>query len=82
VHIQLVLDAIGRIRKMIGALSIGKHPHNAIFLAWFLRRLGKLAHKKYLHLSLLHIVSLALAHGRTRFLCFQVFLPVSSTGEV
>src|SRR2546422_6948677 len=81
-RIQLALEVIGRIREMIGALSIEKDTHNTVFLAWFLRRSGKLTHKKCLHLLLLHIVALAVDHGRHRFLCFQVFLPVSSTGEV
>src|SRR6266542_2259700 len=64
VRIQLTLDAIGRIREPIGALPIGKQTHNTVFLTWFKRRRGKLTHKKGLHLLLLHIVALALAHGR------------------
>src|SRR6266567_9410414 len=81
-RIQLALDAIGRIREMIGALSIRKQTHNTVFLAWFLRRRGKLTHKKYVYLLPLHIISLAVNHGRPRFLCFQVILLVSSIGEV
>src|SRR6266567_438210 len=81
-RIQLALEVISRIRELIGALSIGKDPHNTVFLAWFERRRSKLTHKKGQHLLLLHIVALAVDHGRPRFLCSQVFLPVSSTGEV
>jgi hypothetical protein len=82
VSIQLALHVIDGICEMIGALCIGKHTHNAILLAWFLLRRGKLTHKKYVHLVPLHIVALAVNHGRARFLCFQVTLLVSSIGEV
>ncbi len=81
-RIQLALEVIGRIREMMGALSIGKDTHNRVFLAWFLRRRGKLTYKKYVYLLLLHIVALAVDQGYPRFLCSQVLLPVSFTGEV
>jgi len=82
VPIQLALHVIDGIGELIGALSIRKQTHNPVFLAWFLRRRGKLTHKKYVYLLPLHIISLAVNHGRPRFLCFQVILLVSSIGEV
>src|SRR5262249_55919170 len=82
VPIQLVLEVIGRIGELIGALSIEKDTHNAVFLAWFERRRSKLTHHKCLHFLLFYIVALAVDHEGPRFLCSQVFLPVSFIGEV
>jgi hypothetical protein len=81
-RIQLVLEGIGCIRELVGALSIGKDTHNAVFLAWFKRRRSKLTHQKCLHLLLFYIVALFVDHERPRFLCSRVFLLVSFTGEV
>lgn len=81
-RIQLALEVIGRIRELIGAFSIEKDTHNTVSLAWFERRRSKLTHQKCLHLLPFHIVAFSVDHGRSRFLCSRVFLPVSFPGKV